>query len=52
MVGEGGGEYVDEDDDRPMWQKRLDEESGIRRTAAGTPINDWGPPTDDGPGRN
>jgi len=34
----------DPNDDRPAWQKRIDKADGIKRTAAGTPINNWGPP--------
>jgi len=34
----------DPNDDRPMWQKRIDKADGVKRTAAGTPINNWGPP--------
>jgi len=35
----------DPNDDRPLWQKRIDKADGVKRTAAGTPINNWGPPT-------
>jgi len=45
--GEDGGEGDDLEDDRPLWQRRLDDENGIKRTKNGTPINEWGPPTDD-----
>jgi hypothetical protein len=32
-------------DNRPAWQKRVDEMDGIKRTANGTPIINHGPPT-------
>lgn len=34
----------DPNDTRPAWQKRIDEADGIKRTANGTPINNFGPP--------
>ena len=33
----------DPNDTRPAWQKRIDAADGIKRTANGTPINNWGP---------
>ena len=50
-VGEDGNVAVandeadDEFDDRPAWQKRVDEADGIKRTKNGTPINNFGPPS-------
>jgi len=35
----------DPNDDRPMWQKRIDKADGIKRTKNGTPIINHGPPT-------
>ena len=32
----------DPNDTRPAWQKRIDEADGIKRTANGTPINNFG----------
>jgi len=42
----GGDEEEDDpNDNRPMWQKRIDKADGIKRTKNGTPIINHGPPT-------
>ena len=43
-----GEEEDDPNDNRPMWQKRIDKADGIKRTKNGTPIINHGPPLDRG----
>ena len=43
MIDDAGEEEGGEPDNRPAWQKRIDDADGVKRTANGTPIRKDGP---------